>query len=157
MRHPVLALAFLLASAPLAAQGEAAPRAPEAGARVRVSLLAPPPERMVGRLRLLSPDTLVVGLGGGQADLSLPLASVASLERSRGRPRLLWTVLGTVAGAGAGVLAHRATREDDPADIGGLRGTADGLEKTLVGALAGGVLGFVLAPERWSRVPLPGR
>jgi hypothetical protein len=148
-----LSVLAVLCTAPLRAQGTESPDVAP-GERVRVSLLEEGP-RLAGRLHSLGADSLLLQVGGEPAPRLLPLAAVQRLEVSRGRPRALWTLLGALGGATAGVLYTRATGESDPADIGGVQGTADGIANTLTGMLAGAALGWLIAPERWSTVPLP--
>jgi hypothetical protein len=148
-----LCLLAVLCTAPLHAQGaESAAVAP--GDRVRVSLMVESP-RLTGQLHSLGPDSLFLQVGREPAPRLVTLSSMERLEVSRGRPRALWTLFGALGGATAGVLYTRATGESDPADIGGVQGTADGIANTLTGMLAGAALGWLIAPERWSSVPLP--
>lgn len=143
----------MLCTAPLRAQRTESP-AVAPGERVRVSLMVEGP-RLAGQVYSLGSQSLLLQVGDEPAPRVLPVASIQSLEVSRGRPRASWTFLGAVLGATAGVIYTRASGEEsDPADIGGLYSTAEGVGNVVTGMLAGAVLGWLIAPERWSIVPL---
>ena len=144
----VLAL-LLVAPAVLAAQTPAPLL--QADARVRVRLLPEPGGWTVGRIRAVTPDSLLLREA---AVTSVPLSGVDRLEVSRGRARGRWVLLGTGVGMVAGIVYSRATLEDSPA--GGVQNAADGLANTILGMLMGGAAGYFLAPERWTHVPLAG-
>ena len=152
MQHFALVLSLIVLSPTvLGAQQSAVPLEPEA----RVRLLAAPPAEtwLRGRVQSVTADTLTLRTSGSVQ--AVPLAGVRQLEVSRGRNRLLWTLGGVAVGAVGGILYTRATDEDDPADIGGASGTAEGVGNTVVGMLAGGLAGFFVAPERWRALRLP--
>ena len=144
---------FLMFPAVLAAQ--ATPPSPllRADARVRVRLLPEPGDWTVGRVRALTADSLLLQDAGVP---SVALSDVERLEVSRGRARGKWLLIGTGVGMVGGIVYSRATLDDDPADIGGVQNTADGLANTILGMLMGGAAGYFLAPERWTHVPLSG-
>jgi hypothetical protein len=110
---------------------------------------------LTGRVQQLARDTLTLRVHDDMR--VLPLAELQRLEASRGRNRRLWAAGGALAGATAGVVYSRATLDDDPADIGSVQNTAEGLANTLTGALFGAVIGYFVAPERWRPVALPER
>ena len=142
MKKIIPLVAAMLCCAPaLSAQGV------EPGMKVRVT--GADGTRTTGRAVSLGGDR--VGVQEAGADSVMVLAPDHAVEVSRGRNRALWTGVGVLAGATAGVLITRA-QESEPEDIGGLQRTADGLANTATGILVGGVLGFFLAPERWRRV-----
>lgn len=147
-----LLLLLLLAPAALAAQTDNS-RLLRPDARVRVRLLPEPADWTVGRVATIGGDTLVLR---DAAVAAIPLSTVERLEVSRGRARMKWTLLGMGAGMVAGIVYSRAVNEDDPADIGGVQGAADGVANTILGMLMGGGAGYILAPERWTPVALPG-
>lgn len=146
---------FLLLLVPAALAAQATPASPllSADARVRVRLLPEPTGWTVGRVRLLTPDSLLLR---DASVTSIPLSSVERLEVSRGRARGRWVLIGTGVGMVAGIVYSRATLDDDPADIGGVQNAADGLANTILGMLMGGAAGYFLAPERWTHVPVSG-
>jgi hypothetical protein len=93
--------------------------------------------------------------------LTIPLASVRKLEISRGQTRrarrtIAGSVMGLVAGAFiGGVIMAKATECDcEDSGIGVLLGVPVG---AAVGLLAGGGLGYAMAPHRWESLPIPGR
>jgi hypothetical protein len=147
-----IAALLVCCAGPLSAQVDTLP----AGARLRISFPTASAEaRLVGRLERVTADSLTVRVADG-GSRALPVNGIERVELSRGRSRALWTGAGVAAGAVAGILVTRAGN-DEPEDIGGIGGVADGINNTLIGALAGGVLGFLLAPERWRQVHLSPR
>jgi hypothetical protein len=153
MKRALLA-AVLLWCLPVAVGAQQAPAALQRDARIRVLPALPADDWVVGRVDTYTPEAITLRTGGG-SPIAVSMNGVRRLEVSRGRNRLAWTAGGAAAGAVAGIVLTRATRTDDPADIGGVRGTADGIANTLVGMLAGAVLGYFVAPERWRAVSLP--
>lgn len=149
-----LLVVLALLPAPVAAQrSNTADIQPEA--RVRIMRASPDDAWLTGRVQQLTTDTLTLRVRGDVR--ALPLAELQRVEASRGRRRTLWAAGGALAGATAGVVYSRATLDDDPADIGGVQNSAEGLANTLTGALFGAVIGYFVAPERWRSVPLPLR
>ena len=138
--------AALVAAAPLAAQTDSARvQSLEPGSRVRVAVVGAD-GWSAGRLARVTADSLVL-----RPAEALPIRSIERLDVSAGRPRALWATGGAVAGVVVGILV---TRADDPEgeDIGGLGTLANGIGNTIVGALTGAVIGYVVAPERWRPV-----
>jgi hypothetical protein len=152
VRRLIFVLALL--PTPVAGQRSSAPDLqPEA--RVRVMRASPDDAWLTGRLQQLTTDTLTLRVRDDVR--ALPLAEVQHLQASRGRKRTLWAAGGALTGAVAGVVYSRATLDDDPADIGGVQNSAEGVANTLTGALFGAVIGYFVAPERWRAVTLPLR
>lgn len=156
--HAVLALAALavgVLTTPLSAQRQSGHDLVRPGARVRVITAPPATEWTTGRIETATADRLVVMTRAGSQEITL--LDAQRLEIGRGRRRGLWTFGGVLAGALAGVVYTRATDSADPSDIGGVQGTADGIGNTIVGMVAGGAIGYLIAPQRWVHVPLPLR
>lgn len=154
MRFHTLAVLLLLLVPPAASgQATTAPALQlRPDARVRLELQPPAAERFTARFVALQGDTLMLREAASPV---VPLSTVQRLEVSRGRTRGRWLLLGAGVGLVGGVVYSRATLDDDPADVGGVQNTADGVANTILGMLLGGGAGYLLAPERWSEVPLP--
>lgn len=147
-------LLFCLFTVPTAVMAqEPAPAPPlDLGARVRVWPVVPGTTSVQGRLQSVTPEAVALTAGAANAPRSFELASLDRIDQSRGRNRWGWAGGGMLVGAVAGVIVARSTREDDPADIGGIQNTADGIASTITGAFFGGLLGYLVAPERWRTV-----
>lgn len=148
----VFLILLLLAPAALTAQSGFSSPLLRPDARVRVRLLPEPAGWTVGRVQSVAADTLTLREA---AVTAVPLATIDRLEVSRGRARMRWTLGGMGVGMIAGIIYSRATLDDDPADIGGVQNTADGVANTILAMLMGGVAGYFIAPERWTHVALP--
>jgi hypothetical protein len=147
-RSYLLVLAMLMPGARASAQEQPAPMLRD-GMRVRVtapSVMA----RRVGTIRSLDSSGFV--LGGSRPDDAtwVPHAGVQIVEVSAGKRRapyvLLGFLLGPVAGVAAGIgVCSMNTYINDPcfAPIG----------FGLTGFIVGPVIGAMLAPERWRRMP----
>ena len=122
---------------------------------VRVRITAPEATPRIGRLS--SVDVRSLSLTGEESDPGETILwrEIQRVEVSQGRARGLWSMGGILLGGVAGIILTRATNESDPADIGGWGATADGINNMLTGVLVGGVVGWFLAPERWTAVNRP--
>jgi len=126
------------------------------GARVRI-VRAPGEAPFVGNVARVTPDSIAVGVGGGNVLVQLPLAHLASLEVSDGRDRTAWTSNGLKFGAiGGAVVTGLALGHEYPGSLVGFVGAfAGAIAGGFMGAIGGGVAGAILAPERWERVSIP--
>ncbi|HEY0672598.1 MAG TPA: hypothetical protein VGD27_10040 [Longimicrobiales bacterium] len=147
-------LLFCLFTLPATVMAQEAAPAPQLdpGARVRVWPVVPGTTSVQGRVQSVTPEAVALTGGDGNAPRSFELTTLDRIDQSRGRNRWGWTGGGILVGAVAGVVVARSTREDDPADIGGIQNTADGIATTITAAFFGGVLGFLVAPERWRTI-----
>jgi hypothetical protein len=123
------------------------------GTPVRIARDSSPQLLVVGAVVRATGDTLVFHPRSGPHEGSTAYAvrDLASLEIRSGRDRrrgaLIGAALAVAVGAVAGGIDH-SRGELSSAELAG----------TLVGnALAGGVIGFALAPRAWRKLPLPGR
>jgi hypothetical protein len=132
------------------------------GKKVRVTALQFGPDPIVGTLDGFEGDTLVLITGAfgtpGQR-VTVAADSITKLEVSRGKDRELWSTLGGLAGLLLPPLIVRISMsEAEKAEC--KRGTLpcpqafEALALALLGSLAGGYLGYFLAPERWTTVTL---
>ena len=155
----------LIGSGVLVAQS---PDAVPLGARMRVTTTAADSIH-VGKLTSLDSVAVVLegkalrhpGLPTEWTSLTIPLASVRRLEVSRGQTRrarrtIAGGVIGLVAGSFiGGVIMAKATECNcEESGIGVLLGVPVG---AAVGLLAGGGIGYAMAPHRWESIPIPGR
>ena len=122
---------------------------PFAGEQIRVSPQDSAP--FTGTLTALGGDTLVLATSG--AGPVFVLVSRQPVEVYR-RKRELWSGLGALAGASAGVITSLIGHSGS--------GAAHAMGRSVVsaagGALVGGLLGFSVAPSQWQRLrgPDPG-
>ncbi|UCC84509.1 MAG: hypothetical protein JSW46_06165 [Gemmatimonadota bacterium] len=148
----LLVAAFVLtASVDLFAQQEP-PVAP--GDRVRVTAPTIDPDTFVGTVVAMGADACVLEVEGHAGPLPLPLASVTSLEVSRGqKSRTLWGAgIGLVAGGAAGAaIGSASSRGDEWSGLGTLAYAAGG---AWLGLLFGAAIGAVIRTERWEVVDL---
>lgn len=155
----------------LAAQAPAGPAAlVDSGDVVRLTSALPTGGRRVGHVAGWAADTLrFVPRGGGVVE-TVPLALVARLERGAGpqpRGRLVAQSAGVgfLIGGGIGVALTAIGALSDARNpcydcfiTATAAGAIVGVGTTLLGTVVGTVAGLVRhAPERWARVPLPGR
>jgi hypothetical protein len=150
MRSCLFVMCLLAAPALAAAQSPAPVPDIEAGARVRIwsdSTAA----ALKARVQTVDPQERTIRVIDGSTPQVLRLSELDRIDVSRGRNRWGWTAGGMLAGATAGVIISRL--DGDEGDVaGGLEETAEGLANTFAGALVGGVVGFLVAPERWRTV-----
>ena len=120
------------------------------GARVRVSAPHLPAE-LFGDVSLgkQAQNSFAVSTPGGDARITMSLASTQRIQVSEGRNRLLWTGIGAGAGALVGAIVGGASAPDDPEGFAPLFGMIGGAG---AGTVFGAVLGFAYAPERWRTV-----
>jgi len=113
------------------------------GTRVRISAPAVSAQLYVGRLREIAADTVRLTIArGGQ--VAIPATAVRWVEQSDGKGPL-WPVLGAVAGAVTGGVIAWKTSSGELDIIGAL------IAYPIIGSLAGTGVGFLLAPQRWTR------
>jgi hypothetical protein len=124
----VLALVFC------ASRGDA-----QSDVRLRVSAPVIQQGTVTGQLIRLDGDTLRL------TSSNIPVSSIQSVDRSRGRARRLWFNIGGIAGLAIGYGIGAATGGEDN-DAGGAK-----MALPVVMGLAGAVTGLLLAPERWER------
>ena len=150
-----LALASLVALAPIGALAAQAPHAPvSVGARVRVGV---PPKAgwTTGTVAAIDSARIVLVSAPAAAD-TFSLSSIWALEVSGGRPRTPRARAGAGIGLAGGALVgfvagaigarHYVPRERTLIAAGG------GVFGALGGAVVGGFVGAATAPERWLRV-----
>jgi hypothetical protein len=156
MRALLLSVTLAAAAvAPLAAQPEPQDTTVELGMRVRVTAAPMEWVPITGQLVGLTRDSLLVLHPRRPRSVSVATSDLSTLEMSLGRARNRWTTMGAGAGAVAGIVLTRAVVETEPEDPVGVHGTADGIAYTMSGMVAGAVVGWVLAPERWRLARLP--
>ncbi|HEY0809421.1 MAG TPA: hypothetical protein VGD49_04630 [Longimicrobiales bacterium] len=147
---PRLVIALFMSVIPAVAVAQDVATVPqiEAGARVRIwtETLETPP--LKARVQTAGSQNIAVTTNAGSPPRILDVNAMQRIDVSRGRNRLVWSAAGMLLGATAGVLISRA--DGDEGDmIGGIDETAEGIGNTITGALVGGVVGFLVAPERW--------
>ncbi len=125
------------------------------GARIRVSALGRAGGPLTGSLLSLERDTLVMARESVSLTDTLPLASVHTLELSRGRHThaLAGTGVGLLAGALAGAMIGAATYEPSGFfDLGQGFSAAAGAVVVAVPCAAIGLLVGLAGWEQWSQV-----
>jgi hypothetical protein len=156
MRLFLLSLGLSAAAvAPLAAQSDLEDEVVELGMRVRVTAAPMEWVPITGQLVGLTPDSLLVLHPRRPRSVSVSTSDLSTLEISLGRARSRWSTVGAGAGAVAGIVLTRAVVETEPDDPVGVHGTPDGIAYTMSGLVAGAVVGWLLAPERWRLARLP--
>jgi len=153
-----LALAFVIADRPLAAQF---PADVSVGARLRVALpdsvrqVWPRQQWVRGEVAALSTDTLYLRLPGTESPVAIRRSAIKRLDRSLGVPTPVESAFrGAVGWAFVGALHGVLLRAFDAEDW---RDRSYGESAALgagVGAAAGFVLGALFPSERWRRVRL---
>ena len=149
----VLMLAALLASvAEVRAQEARLPL--RVGNVARVTAPEAPGGRVVGRVRIIDRDSLVLRVSGPVERVGLAIPSIEVAELGIGRSRVEGALIGTGAGLLGGVVLGLACTFMCVSDSGPNMFVAAGI---LLGPPAGLVLGAVFPPRRWARLPLPKR
>jgi hypothetical protein len=122
------------------------------GSRVRV--VAPPavPDPLVGRVSVLTADTLL--LARGHDRIAVDPRTVRRLEVSAGKHRFWWGLGGAAVGmiVGGALGGHAGANEDSDTGLGAAAGFFAG---AIVGIPVGAIAGALAAPERWVPVHLP--
>lgn len=157
--RPAPAILLLLTAAPAGCAGGPPPELGP-GSRVRVRVDAVPAAWIAeGFLRAVTDDSLVLDPVGPRTTLSLPRASLRSLEvfgSSPGKDQAIETA--AEIGFAAGALAARAARRDDDEDDDEDRGRSLGelAAGLLGGLLVGGVTSLVTGGggEVWHAIPV---
>lgn len=126
------------------------------GTRIRVAAPDMASRRLTGKLFAAGPDTLVLSQGRRGPHMWIPLASVTTLEISRGQSGSRADA--ALAGAGYGLIGALALGflcvKICVLDAGSGANMAP-IGALFVGPPLGALLGaFLLVPERWERVPL---
>ena len=144
-------LAVLLADPALAAV--------EPGTRVRVTVLAKTPTKLIGNVLAAPPDTLVLSIEPDSSQKAIPFASITQLEVSEGMQSNTWkgayscAILFAVPGAVLGLVAGETGKGEGGDANSPSKGAFGGF---VIGALAGGALGALLGSlghhERWKKV-----
>lgn len=146
-------LLFGTASIPCVANAQSA-RYPEVlpGARVRVTAPGVLAGRYVGTVLTRSSDTIIVANSAG-AQVRVPIASMTSLEVSRGKSRMAGFRRGLLWGAPVGLglgLATMSVADDTDRGDGSTWGQGEWIAyNTVAGAFWGGVIGALIGRERW--------
>lgn len=139
------------AKAPISVRGNGdgthtQPTRPVAGGR-RVRVIAPMlPAPLYGRVvtDFANPSAFVVETPGAHARVSIPPAGASRIDVSEGRARAKAATWGAVLGLVAGALAAKSSSGGD-----GATGDMATFVLAPAGALIGGGLGAMYAPERW--------
>ncbi len=139
------------------------------GARVRVTAPTVAENHLVGTVAAVDADTLVLGVNHGTSScfgqgvtimkLSIPFASMTSLEVSRGKKSNVGKGLGIgfLAGAALGAAIGFAAGDDPPGFLAfssEQKAAAGAILGSLAGGVIGGVVGATGPSERWETVPL---
>lgn len=120
------------------------------GTRVRIAAPSVAPAQLIGTVRASDKDTLVVDVADRMSPVIIPVASVETIELSRGRHAHTWQgvgvgfLVGGVVGAALG-----ASCEGDflcPGPAGGA------LVLGVVAMLPGALVGALIRTERWEGV-----
>jgi hypothetical protein len=150
---------LLLALTSVPALAQADPRADLAyplHQRVRVALSGRDAQRFVGRVARVDSNHLELLVTGAGTVLAVPLASVATIEADGGIDRGKGLRRGALVGLGLGTYFFATTypeiREDDQFGIGFI---ATGLVSFGIAPATGAVIGYAMAPRRWSALVVP--
>lgn len=155
----LIAFAFWPAAV-LHAQGEVPV---EPGTRVRVSLApqaaaiegAAPPQLLRGTVQTASIDSLVVAIHPGAAPVRLAWSAVRRMDRSRGVPSRVESVLRGAVGTAALAVVYLPIFDDREDTKFFDTRLDDRLSHAVFGAVTGAVLGALRPRERWKRIRLP--
>lgn len=131
------------------------------GAVLRVTRACPPARhheicpRYQGTLVSIDRDTLKLRSSPGGPIQALAASDVSRLERRSGKRNLI--LLGALVGLNAGFLIGWAATSSECSDYtGSLACVGSGAPYgMLAGALAGGAVGALVHPDRWSRIAWP--
>lgn len=148
-RLALAAAGLLLGAAPAAAGAQQRPALTLApGTEIRLATAGAPGVRLLGRVERSTRDSLFVSLLGARAPRGYAVAELASLEARGGRDRGRGARIG--AGIGAGIALVFGGIDAARGEVGGgeVAGAAVG------NALLGGLVGSLLAPRGWQRLPL---
>ena len=181
MRGRVLLTLASIASTPLAAQQgtDSVPTTDlRIGERVRITSSNDGKRKVVGAMKLLHPDSIVIDTSAVRRNIpffsggAIPVEQfrfvtyntrmVRQIEVSRGASRWKGTRRGIIWGAVVGTAVRVAMHVGSGPQIRPLEGAGGDLARTAAwgaagGAAVGGALGFLLPTERWIPVQLPWR
>ena len=137
------------------------------GARVRIDAPGVLAGRLVTTVIARSRDTVTVRArerytrAPGEerlASLAVPIDRITHVEVSRGRSRLVGAVVGAVSGAALGLAAATLDNRAPANCVLGCENRPSNSERLrdvgTIGAVAGSVVGLMLARERWRRIDL---
>jgi len=116
------------------------------GTRVRISAPSVSAQPLVGKLREVAADTVRLTIAK-RGQVGIPVTAIQWVERSDGRAQQ-WIGLGAVAGAVIGGVIATKSSSGELDSIGTL------IAYPFMGAVAGAAVGFLLAPQRWTRFPV---
>ncbi|HSL72525.1 MAG TPA: hypothetical protein VK864_19910 [Longimicrobiales bacterium] len=145
----LVAILCVCATLPTVLHAQKMPALPEfeVGSRVRVWPNDANAARFSGRLLGLTADSLRLEPAGTDRPQTLALSTLERIEQSEGRNRLLGAGAGLAVGGISGlVIARIAAEAQDKTDSGPQAGII------LAGAGVGGVIGFLMSPERWRTI-----
>lgn len=157
------AIALVSTGAPALAQGRGPIQLPRVGDRVRIVAPSIREDRYVGRVEAIPRDSIVLDTAGVRRRLgfetgpvlveefrrvSIPTSAIESIDLSAGRTHRRATIKGMIIGALSGGALFGATNlpEINPTFSDFVRGASVGL---VVGAIGGGVVGYLLGGEKW--------
>ena len=154
----ISSLVLALAVTAWACSGYVADTSVAPGDTVRVTAPSMDTDDSVGTVAALESDTLTVQVEGRADQLALPLASVTSLEVSRGRKSNIakGAGIGLLAGGASGALFGIVGCAADPCEYPGAVVLFFGVFGGGLGLLTGLVVGAATSGERWEAVPLDG-
>jgi hypothetical protein len=131
------------------------------GMHVRVDAPGVVAPRFVGTVLLPPADSLLLASPDGPPVVLRP-SQITSLEVSRGRDRRKGALRGLLVGAPVGLAIGTTLpgNEAGPPECRCVvreRRLSYAVAGALVGAATGALIGSLVGPERWVRLPLPGR
>lgn len=119
--------------------------------RLRVRVDSPPPSRvLVGTVRSMNADTLVLALDPDSAVERIPVATISRLEVSRGRHVVFWHVwIGAGIGSMLGVAVASSSSSCSNHEIGCVGAGTVGIG---LGLALGALVGLAATSEKWEPV-----
>jgi hypothetical protein len=125
------------------------------GARVRIRAPGVVAGRYTGTVLSRTADTIAIA-SSGASSVRVPVASLTSVEVSRGKSRSRGAIKGAAWGAGIGLIFGVLTT--GISDDVGYGSEGEYLAANLVGgAFWGALIGAIAGSERWDRYDLPAR
>lgn len=119
------------------------------GAEVRVTPLAAPGERRVGKVELMTGDTIRVLERGSNTVNSYAIRDLRLLEIRGGENKRRGVLIG--AGFLGGIALVFGSIDASRGEVTG----SDVFSATVGNALIGALIGYAFAPKGWERLPLP--
>ena len=149
----LLLLALLATGAEL--RGQQSPLLLRVGEVARITAPEAPGGRVVGSVQMLDADSVVLSVSGPTERVVLPLPSITVAELGEGRNRAKGALVGAGMGAVGAVMVGYAC---NIFCAGGSHVEPGFLIASVVYLPAmGGIVGAVLAPRKWTRLPLRAR